>query len=564
MKVVKLVLIFLASAGAAWWLPGSIEDSEEKDEVLRSGRVIRAGDMGGGTGRSQFRELEKISDAGERLRWVVALASSIPVEEIAGLYESGILNSLDDRLEKIFREIALERWLEAVPVAMMKWSMVTEVGNFELYAAKWAIRDSEALMRFVNELPVAGRPGLMRGLFGELVRLDPDQAMALAKDQFVGNVDGFDESVDGIAYQLARHNLEEFLQLREGWAPDLRESTKSAVASVLLQRDFAEGLEFLKSDEKGWDALSGAMSLDIDGGLFRELLEKIGEVPEGWMEEILVRPRWRMPGGIQLDWLELDAAAFGVSEAVFEEFARQASGGMPGTMSYFDEGQRKRVMDLVNGPSLDLVTRRSLLRDQIQWWPGWEDDKVGAWLGELKDEALFDTADRMLAWKEARKQSGQLDKPQERIRKIAAGEVAGFSSGYWSAEEIRETNRVFRDLSAEEKGKAVQFFENDPLMTSYWPSEFRGVMVQEVLEEGGDTYKLVGHFSEFVSEWARKEPAKVATWSESLPEGERRLDAVRAVAEQWADYSVEEVAAWGDTLPAEEKAVVRALLESGE
>jgi hypothetical protein len=234
--------VFVASAVLAWWIAEPDTASQSKPEITKSDRQNqRAPSTIGHKHRQEFALLHSLKDPGEKLRYLISLASTIPVEEIRSLYESGILAALDERLVEVFEEIALDRWLEAAPEEMMKWLVISRVSPSNIYLARWAGWAPEEALAFAQSLPAGVFNSPVRDLIRELLRVNPEQAVFLARipSLGIGRVEGLNPEIDDLAYELALVDREAFAEMQANWPPKARERTR--LGSRSSQRGLYEG-----------------------------------------------------------------------------------------------------------------------------------------------------------------------------------------------------------------------------------------------------------------------------------------------------------------------------------
>jgi hypothetical protein len=557
MKVLPILIVFFTTALLGWWAsPRKAVNSGDPRTSLSTrnpAQAARSDDP-----MRQLRDLGKSGTYEEKVRRVIALASSVPLDEIAGWHKKSLTAFSNPRLAELFIGITAERWLEAAPREMMDWAILT-MGENESnpYLAKWALQDPESATDFILKLPEHQRDARMEGLIANLLTNDPKLAFEIAKKHMAIERVGSGISQYGLARRLASLDLEATLAMREDWSPELREATNSQIAAAFLEQDFSGGMKFLESENLTWRTLYDAMR--GGGEVSRLCLEHAQGLPEGWLEKMMLESSSEWGRGFgEIAWIEADPKALGVSKETFTRYLENAI--------YFTEGETRkpRLMEIVNGDHLGPELRERFLRNQVLKWP--VDDAVGLqnWLGKLQDETLFDSADKALAERE--EQQKPPPSAQERdmapvrtLREIAAG-TAGehfFLGGYWSPAAIQQVEQTFHDFSPTEKTALYERF-GETRVRNTAPYGLASLIMAEAVATyppgtAGRPEKLMAQLGSFVSEWAYGGPAQAGEWVSNLPDGPDKITAAREVAKAWQAHAPEEARAWVNQFPSKQR-----------
>lgn len=536
-------LLFLTSILLGWFIAPRAPTQENERPPTLSSRVLEDREGKASEADRRLAEFRKLASRDEQVRYLIALASSIPIDEIESWLSGGEFSSLDERLQSLFRGILKERWLEVEPRELIAWAMATGDDDTDRFLGIWAERDATAATDYLLGLNSSQSSQWMRKMIGKLLKGDPALALTIAGKHLTDDFDPFRMNYDSLVYGLARLDLEAVMAMRENWSEGLKQSSASAILAVLFEKDFAAGMKFLTDENLDWQVFSAA-TYYFGNAIPRLCLEHADEIPAGWLNRILEN---REQQG--LDWLEMDPVELGVDPEIFANFARRASFGY---YQYDDE----RVMNLLNSGRLSLENRKNMLETRVRVWGRPDPDSLRRWLAGLQDEELFETADQQLvSFEEGFKPAPfKENRPADRLREIVAVEGgARFSSGFWNADEAHELALVFRGFGPDEKARAYARFGEEEI-ASHLPTWFGAELLADAVSSSQEgvarPVDLLNQLQPFMNRWANGEPAKSAEWVEKLPAGEDKVTAAREVAKVWASYSPEEARRWVETLPA--------------
>lgn len=560
MKRALPILSFLIALVLGWvFTPATI--AKLKVETELSTRILRIGKARAESGeRERVREIDRQMTREEKVRQVIALASSIPVDEIAKWHRSDLIDVLDDDLETLFFRITSERWLEANPKEFMEWAMMMNYRQADLHLAQWAIKDPEAANDFIKGLPRSDRSEKISEVALEMVKSDPGLALEFLSRNlsvFSGQNDYyFRKSLNS----LAKENPEALLAAGKTWPKAARDQASSAIAGVYLHEDFAKGLSFLQSEGLNWQA----MSQSADRKIAAILIENRNQLPDGWLSQMLRRSPWAFTSAANgLELLESDPASLELDSRSFARLVESA-GNIPIT-----EKNRGRLMAVINGETVPLENRETILRDKIRKWNKSDSDGLRDWLGTLDDPALHAAADEGLA---------QFDN-QSDFKPTVEGDIAKFMGperldynatkriAKWTPAETEKALGAFRGLSPEEKQVSFESVR-DGLQSNGTNFSFYKEVLTEASKfppsEGENTrneQERIAAFQTFSRNYASMEPAKAAAWAAQLAPGDARLNAISGVANAWNQYSPSETEAWIRTLPAADQEAAKKVLE---
>ena len=430
MKAVGYLGVFLMLALVSWKMPFSFEKAQEPAVGLSKRRVFDHS-RGSENLREALQALKGISDPTVRIREAIALATSIPEEDLEKLCTSGMVEMLDEPLKTLFRGIIFERWLEHDPEGMMDWSMMSwknpsgSDDEINFYLAKWAEAAGDEAVEYIEGLGIAAyaKNYYLRGIFRELADLNPRQAMSLAKNHYLRNRDPFRIwEGDEVAFSMARHDLQMFLDIRKGWSDQLQSETASAVAAVLLLEDFENGVAFVEAEGRGVSVLKEAFYLNQSGVLFYDALDYAKNLPAETASGIVYAALSNLSKGSSVDLLELDYQSLGIEANLYEYTVSELVDYSDVLVQPMDYG---RFLTILNGSAHGEMIRERMLAKQIGYWPFWDEEGLQSWLGGLSDETLVAGVAGIMVGRELSASPRKFQSPNEYLLEVAAGKVRG-------------------------------------------------------------------------------------------------------------------------------------------
>lgn len=558
MKGILPILAFAISFMGGWLIFGSSEEPKEKELVVSSRREVVSTIGVEVKVRRLAGKIRRFESYQDQVREVIALATSLPVNEIKEWHAKSFLKSLDADLENLFINITSERWLEADPRGYMEWATMMQSRHRDLHLAQWAARDLDGAVAYVRRLP---RAEVMRGLqsmIRNLAKVDPEMAFEAAGKYLASTVEEQPTEAASILAVLAGLDLESALTLRESWTEELREKTTSGLVEVLFLNDVSRGLRFLEDEGKDWRTILKAMERGRSGKLKEMIFDRPGDLPEGWVEKMVRNSPYAFRSKKILDWFESDPETLGVSGESLRKVAMSAA------WIDFGNENRGRLMALINGDQLLPAERKRLLEKQVSRWPLEDADELRDWLGGLDDPELHEAADHALEKydeKESEATPGARNSPADLMRKLVEGESVGVwgLNERWTPNDEATAAQYMRGVSDEERVTLVERLDDRGVLTDI-PRKFGAELIQDALASGSE--KLAEGMADFAGRWAKEKPGEASAWVAELPSGNDRLKAAMRVARVWKDYSPTEAKAWVESLPPGERAEVMKVLDN--
>lgn len=559
MKSAFPLLSFLAALGIGWiFTPAPKEKPSGKTEL--STRSLHESDPEfASKGRERTGEIARLTTREEQVHQLIALASSIPVGDIAEWHRSDLINALDDDLETLFSRITSERWLEANPKEFMEWATMMNYRQADLHLAQWAINDPEGANDFVKGLPRSNRAYKISRMISEMAKSDPDLALKFLERNLLGSSNHDSYHLKSALTSFAKDHLEAILAARESWPKAARDQASTVIAGVLFKKDFAKGLSFLESEGLDWKSMANSN----DQNLAEALIKNRDQLPEGWLSKIIHQSSWAFisaKNGLAL--FESDPEALGLDSRSLANLAANA-GIIPMTGK-----NPERLMAVINGGTISLETRQSILRSKIGSWADGDSDGLREWLGTLNDPELHAIADQGLV--EFDSQPDSKPSVADNIAKVVGGSSLDYtlirSISRWTPAETGKAVAAFRSLSPQEQQATFTSLQmalnNAPSNFDFFKEVFAEAAKLPAPDDENNQMRTGQNFQRFSSSYANVEPAKAAEWASQLPEGSGRQSAIQGVVQAWKNYSPSEAESWIRTLPANDQDAARKGLEA--
>ena len=552
MKVLALTLTFAVAMLFGWLVSKHPSESttlnsrHEKTQSTTSQKTKAAAEV-----TATFQEIKKLDTYSDQALFTIALASSLPIEDLEHWLSSEALKSLDDRLSHLFREIASHRWIEEQPKEYLEWARLHHSDSLKKNLPHVALRDPELAVEFIDRNSSFSFPLMVR----ELLALDPDLAVRMAEEHLSTHPDPEFEPHDSLVMSaLAKVDLEASLRVLEKLPANKKKNAATGIFSVLLKQDFQKGLDFFQKQNLSVENLFSALTSDPSGETSRLLVKHHEDLPGGLLEKLFNSSElgYRTTGLLPL--IEIPREVLGINDEAFQNLCRQL------THSYHSYADKPMMMKLINSSHVPLETREGFLLGQIQRWPEWDSEGLRSWLGTLEAESLFQHADQALEEKDAKASPDyqEIYSPVDRFRNIISGEEKNsFSSGFWTPDEMREVKSQFHQLNPEERKRCFEFFGDENGLDSL-PFDFSSLLLSDALKHQNidSAEALIGQLESFASHWARFKTAATADWVKQLPDGPDKISAAREVARVWAEHDPDEAHIWVETFPEQEQAKI--------
>jgi len=559
MKIVFTCITFAVAFTLAWlFTPIPQTKASDSPGATASSRILSQKSVSSQRLVSAIASAPSFEDQTHR---VIALAYSIPVPELKNWHSHHSLKSLDRDLQQLFRSIVSERWLEADPAGFITWIRKLNNRREGFHLAKWAAKDPQGALTFLKDSPNPEVPDHVTSLLGNLVRIDPDAAFSLAEGIFASDLASY-RFPKAVAI-LAKADLDRLLAMRSSWPDDLRERSTTAIASTFLTSDFPRALEILQSENGDWDDLVSALYL----GSYREtqiaLIKNAQDLPSGWFAKIHKRNPTIFESSRSLDLLESSAEDLGINAETHQNLVKRL------TNLRFGKESRPELMAHMNGSKLSTSSRKSLLYNQILHWDRRDREGLQAWLGQLTDPDLFETADSSLELFDRRLLTNTdfKNEPGLLINDWAKGHSGRLDvSQRWDEPQLKTAIDSFKNLPPAESQTAFKALFNHYNSHSEASTPFLAAICQHqaaqpLPEDFDQRHQVIWNITSFSAHWANREPAQAAAWAAQLPEGPSREWSLKNIARTWQGFSETETQAWLKTLPTSDQTIVRDFLE---
>lgn len=559
MKHFATTLTFLAAFALVWLLPSPSEpEPRDRPAPTQESTRTRVSSSRVSTPALVAR-IASLSNHEDRVRQVIALASSLPLDQIKTWRNQAFLDSLDDDLEFLFSTITSHRWLEADPVAFLTWARENTPLRFYYYLEKSATADFTSTLTFLKSLPGGLHQNTfpLERIFAHLAESNPSLAFKhVTESPFLFQAPP--NTRLRILMSLAAAAPQEFARLRQTWPESQRRASAPALASALLKNDFQSGLDFLASEDLGYSTLIDALNHTSSR---KTLVSNLDKIPAEWLRMIVDRNSNILTYANDIRIFDYDAEQLNLDESTFEKLLKA------GSQSYFPASERPRILEILNNDSLPLGIAQNLLLRQILHWD--RDDRRGLenWFDSITLPAVRDQALDLL------ERNGLPEASSPAIAREPAELIAEHQSplnaqpGPWSSQQTREAIAAFQQLTREEKNEVFHHpvsasgaFPSRQLGTC--PHEFAAAVHHDRLSHPmPDDPATNPEIISFASQWASESPAAAASWAASLPPGPTRDQALGQIAPAWQKYSPTETRNWINSLPSQDQATIRAAFD---
>ena len=550
------------------WLVTSPSEIESEGENLPETRKIRGGQVSTNQEElSEVRKIAKLESYDQQVYQVIALASSIPIEEISEWHRKELMNGLEGDLETLFWRITSERWLEAAPKEFLDWAYMMNYRNADLYFSQWMEKSPEAAEKYLKKFSSYQRVGKLAQAISRIAKSNPEAALEMLSENIGQLGSNGDYYARRMISSLAKTDLEGLLKSRASWPEVVKRKVTPQIAFALFQNDYSKGLSFIQEENVSWRDLGRLGSQSERSKIADLLLKNRDSLPKGEFEKILGSAPNLFCSENSLELFLSSAEELGISESNYTSLFYSAK-YIPLTSK-----NSAQFMEMINGESATLSRRQDILKMKISEWDPKDSEGLRTWLGILDDPDLHETADRGLKDFDANVEEA-ISKPgfDTDIEKILNGEEMG---GYlqkrvshWTPEETQKAVEAFRNLSQEEKvevfGAATERLNRGEYNFDFYKEVYSENTAGIMTRDRHGTPRVISAFSRFVGDYSTEEPAKAAEWAAGLSPGGARNNAIYHVAKNWHGYSPSEVAEWIDSLPAADQTAAREALTSSQ
>ena len=498
--------------------------------------------------RSRLQGIMDGSQGQERMRAMIGLANSVPVEEIETWLDNFYLDTSDAWIDKVCTEILHTRLFEAHPDRFMERCLRLGQVHTEEFMARWTQSDPEAAEAFIEGLSdPKEKTKLTSVLIGELARLQPLRAMDLITQ--LGDDLKATRGFSNTFAALAKTHRAELLETLRGWPPDVAKQALEQVAAQHSREDLEGALKWMEGEERGRDLFFSVCQLNR--AIAPDLIEMAAELPEGWLNSALSRSWYALSRDDPMMWMGVDAESLRVTPGMLDQLQRLAIGQLQVTAE-----NRAEVMALLDeGAGYDVRTRQAAVESIAGGWMAEDRESAEQWVEGLEDEKLREAGLARLnreeqSWEDPPPPAGDL------LRHLAGENLAQGGRLYtrqirnWTANDLAEARASFREMPAEVRDRASRFMIDQANWQVAAPirSEALSHLVVSGSNGGLSERQFLGRVSETAAQWGRSDPAAAAQWVTSLPEGDAREWAARNVVREWAGHSEQEARSWVEGL----------------
>ena len=565
MKHVFPIVCFAISL-ALGWLVTSPTEPEPGVEDNQKVRKVRGGPVSTNQEElSEVRRIDKLDSYDQQVYQVIALASSIPIEDIPEWHREELMNGLEGDLETLFWRITSERWLEAAPKEFLDWAYMMNYRQADLHFSQWLEKSPEDAENYLKKYSKYQRGSKLAQAISRIAKSKPEVALELLARHAGKLGTGGGYYTRRMIDSLVQADLESLLESRASWSEAAKRQLTPQIAYALMLKDFSRGISMIQDENVSWRNLGQQEPQKERRKIADLLLKNRDSLPDGMFGKILESSPNLFCSADSLELFQSTPEELGISDRSYNSLV-YAARYIPLTAK-----NSAQFMELINGERATLSHRKGMLQQKISEWDRKDSEGLRAWLGTLDDPDLHETADLSLTLFDA-KADEQFSKPSvsSDIGKIMSGGKFEYDLqrrvARWNSEETQKAIEAFQGLTGEEKGAVFKSATNQHMYEPLNYDFLKVVYAEKAAnpsEEGEPSRNIYGNpYTNFTNKYAAEEPAKAAEWASQLAVGKERDSAIKSVAKVWQSYSPREVNAWIDTLPASDQTAAREAITS--
>ncbi|YCM43823.1 hypothetical protein V2O64_21170 [Verrucomicrobiaceae bacterium 227] len=550
MKTLLFISLFLASFLITWLIPQHPETAPT--EPVTKSLSTRKQSKKNSPQRSahqEFSRIARLTDPEARLQHLIALANSIPIDQLDTWLTASNLAPLDPSLRSLLLTIACDRWLEAAPADLITWNERSKLVDTSFYLARWLTQDRESFNTYLRDNSSGyTQQYLVPQTIQHLAKLDFNLAFDFAKEQLQPSAGLSYHTTNDILFTLAKQDPDTFRSLAPTLPGYFKNSIAAALISSTLESDFPAAISQLATGDIGLRQLDTTCSMIGNDAFIETVIDNHEHLPDGWLEKLLQGYHFSHSSKT-LPLLELTPTELGVSEKAFTNLMFR--------QQWHDFGleNRPRLFAILNNPDLPLAARKNLLSGQLQYWLKNPSDQLTAQLENLQDPALRD---------QVLQQHESVEALLQKANPNAGTKLPVHQHLDWTPSQTQEALAIFKNASPTDQRNTLLQIEE-----SSWGNNPNRPYLSEVLatlaaqDQSIDLERKNKDLSltaTFANDWAIDSPSQAAAWVEKLPPGDHRLWAAKNVARTWQLYSPTEAETWINTLSTTEQSAVSTFL----
>lgn len=375
MKILPITALFLGTFFGTWLIPTpakpipEIPATPSLSDRRQSPRLSTQRNAS-----AELTAIARLQNPEERLNHLIALASSIPVDQLKYWLTPANLAPLDDSLRSLFLTITCDRWLESDPEALILWNAFAELVDTHHYLARWLIKDQEAATSYILTKPTGFHPAdSMSHAIQILVKSEFNLAFDLTKNHLTN-----DEVLNPALLALAAQDLQTFITLSTTLPDQVQQKISPTIVASLLQSDFQGALSHLANQEDAPAKLIAARDILGVQPFSEALFDNLDKLPDGWLQKVLDESY--LTGSTKsLPWLELGSDQLGITPKAFGSMLIYQQS------TKFGPQNRPRILTILNNPVIPFKARSMFIYGQ---WGQIPYDQFTSELDQINDPAL--------------------------------------------------------------------------------------------------------------------------------------------------------------------------------
>ena len=358
----------------------------------------------------RLRTLRAATTPQDRLRAMTELANSIPVSELAAWYEAGWIERRETMESLQFYHITRQRWLTEDGAGMMDHYLKKDRAGVSDLALDWGKVDPAAAFGFGEALTdESDRSTLMGSIAAAASEVHPEIALkALAR--YNPPRSGTSWGIDSIIDSVAKADPELLRREIANLPANLARGAKRALATERLKTDFAAGVAAFAVEKDGKQQFISAIQSSME--LTKQMLERPGDLPEGWLADLLAGNNVSLVGRDPKRWLELDLESLGLPEERVKAVQNYALGR---TLYSHPE----RLHEILSAGNLSPEARNQAIHSAVASLGTHDRAKAAELIAQLADPAEKAFAQARLDETQEREEMPFLRTPEE-LGKLAA------------------------------------------------------------------------------------------------------------------------------------------------
>lgn len=572
MKTIFLPALCLLSGLAAGWWSGGGEPTASGEAGSPRLSPRKAGERSRAASQvlppdiaARLRQVHAAPNPAERLRAVIHLARTLPIEELPRWYDCKRLGLTDGSEDNVFYEITRSRWLAEDPAGLMDRARLENWSNLGDMAARFARSDPDAAVSYLRDVRnPKERLSLLHDMAPAIAAVRPDAFLQLAADH-AGEHTGSYRWREGLR-TIAETNP---AMLEQAGLPFfLQDMARTVLHAVRLRRDFGAELSVLLASPSGKKDLMNAFGDHKEAEkLSMGLLNHLHRIPGHWMDALADRSGFFVRHHAE-SWLAVDLVAHGMSEDRARDLRLEAWHHL----AAHDPVRFMQVTETLKGTSD--TAHFHYLCEALRRLAETNPEQADAWLAHHLARATDEETRGRLRQAVEPKPPGEFMSPEVVLRRFKQASADPSQLAEFSGEieyERPAARRAFESafLSLpEEKRAAVGHllsFTSLENRSRRFQADVVGAMASQPPDEAAGRLErtTVETASRLAASWGTEDPAAAGRWVMSLPAGEPRRWAIRNLAAIWALHDRGGAEGWIGRLPATEQAEVRDFLSAG-